>query len=86
MDEAEAFRDFLASRRQKDELKGLQMGASAKITKPLSPAVVRAGATIAKHQDRLEAMVAEKTAGLVEPTRPEGPPSTAGQDKEEAEM
>lgn len=55
---------------EKDEVKGLQMGAADYITKPLNPAVVRARVRnyieLKDHQDRLEAMVAERTAGLVE--------------------
>ncbi len=55
---------------EKDEVKGIQMGAADYITKPFNPAVVRARVRnyieLKEHQDHLEAMVAERTVELVE--------------------
>ncbi len=75
---------------EKDEVKGLQMGAADYITKPLNPAVVRARVRnyieLKDHQDRLEAMVAERTAGLVEANAAlKALLRQRDQDKEEAE-
>jgi DNA-binding response OmpR family regulator len=75
---------------EKDEVKGLQMGAADYITKPFNPAVVRARVRnyieLKEHQVRLEAMVAERTAELVEANAAlKALLRQRDQDKEEAE-